>query len=168
MEKAKGTIWRESLVPFNGRRWCQFICEPHDSRNLLLVVVIEQEQLCVLLRMDLCEAEVGTRQPLNDAWDVTNWDGLCGAPWPGPPLPWIVGGNYSEDWAEMILRAVGRHRGSRSHWRFVLGFAPLASHGRATKPHISEWRDWIRTIIERILTGKARMHTKTESPRQSE
>ena len=21
------------------------------------------------------------RQPLNDAWDATNWDGLCGTPW---------------------------------------------------------------------------------------
>ena len=22
-----------------------------------------------------------TRQPLNDAWDAKNWDGLCGTPW---------------------------------------------------------------------------------------
>ena len=46
---------------------------------------------------------------MNDAWDVTNWDGLCGTPWlmvapqliltkkvtfeekgAGTPLPWIV------------------------------------------------------------------------------
>ena len=50
-----------------------------------------------------------TRQTLSDAWDVTNWDGLCGTPWQmatlelkltkkvtadkegaGPPLPRIV------------------------------------------------------------------------------
>ena len=25
-------------------RWCQFICKAHDSRNLLSVIMIEQEQ----------------------------------------------------------------------------------------------------------------------------
>ena len=24
---------------------------------------------------------IWTMQPLNDAWDATNWDGLCGTPW---------------------------------------------------------------------------------------
>ena len=64
----------------------------------------------------LCVAKNGvvlgnswTRQKLSDAWDATNWDGLCGAPWQmeapelkltkrvtadkegaGPPLPRIV------------------------------------------------------------------------------
>ena len=36
--------------------------------------------------------------------------------------------------------------------------AALASHGRATKPHNDECRERIRTIIERTLTGKARMN----------
>ena len=38
------------------------------------------------------------------------------------------------------------------------GCATLASHGRATKPHNDERRERIRTIIERTLTGKARMN----------
>ena len=38
------------------------------------------------------------------------------------------------------------------------GCAALASHGRATKPHIDECRERIRTIIERTLTVKARMN----------
>ena len=38
------------------------------------------------------------------------------------------------------------------------GCEALASHGRATKPHIDERRERIRTIIERTLTGKARMN----------
>ena len=38
------------------------------------------------------------------------------------------------------------------------GCAALASHGRATKPHNDECRERIRTIIERTLTGKARMN----------
>ena len=39
-------------------------------------------------RAVLCIAKNGVvrgtswmRQPLNDAWDATNWDGLCGTPW---------------------------------------------------------------------------------------
>ena len=38
------------------------------------------------------------------------------------------------------------------------GCAALASHGTATKPHTDECRERIRTIIERTLTGKARMN----------
>ena len=38
------------------------------------------------------------------------------------------------------------------------GYAALAWHGRATKPHNDECRERIRTIIERTLTGKARIN----------
>ena len=38
------------------------------------------------------------------------------------------------------------------------GCAALASYGKATKPHNDECREGIRTIIERTLTGKARMN----------
>ena len=38
------------------------------------------------------------------------------------------------------------------------GCAALASHGRAIKPHNDECRETIRTIIERTLTGRARMN----------
>ena len=38
------------------------------------------------------------------------------------------------------------------------GCAALASHGRGTKPHNDECRERIGTIIERTLTGKARMN----------
>ena len=49
------------------------------------------------------------------------------------------------------------------------GCGALASHGKATKPHDDECRERIRTIIGRILAGKARMNAfKTESLRQSE
>ena len=38
------------------------------------------------------------------------------------------------------------------------GCAALTSHGRATQPHNDECRERIRTIMERTLTGKARMN----------
>ena len=41
------------------------------------------------------------------------------------------------------------------------GCAALAGHGKATKPHNNECRERIRTIVERTLTGKARMNAYT-------
>ena len=38
------------------------------------------------------------------------------------------------------------------------GCAALASHGKATKPLNDECRERIRTVIERTLTGNARMN----------
>ena len=38
------------------------------------------------------------------------------------------------------------------------GCAAFAPHERATKPHNDECRERIRTIIQRTLTGKARMN----------
>ena len=38
------------------------------------------------------------------------------------------------------------------------GWAALESRGKATKPHDDKFREIIRTIMERTLTGKARMN----------
>ena len=40
----------------------------------------------------------------------------------------------------------------------VWGHELLASHGKATKPRKDEFRKRVGTIIERTLTGKARMN----------
>ena len=116
-----------------------------------------------------------TRQTLSDAWESTNWKGLCGTPWQmvapelkltkkvtadiegaGPPLPRIVEERALEvePGRFYVLSAdIEAHR----HTGGCPGCAALASHGRATKPHNDECREHIRTIIERTLTGKARM-----------
>ena len=111
-----------------------------------------------------------TRQTLSDAWESTNWDGLCGTPWQmvapelkltkkvtadkegvGPPLPRIVveRAPESEPRRLYVLSADTEAHGHTG--------GCLASHGRATKPHNDESRGRIRMIIERTLTGKARM-----------
>ena len=48
------------------------------------------------------------------------------------------------------------------------GCAALASHGKATKPHNDECRERIRTIIERTLTGKARMNAYKDRTAETE
>ena len=47
---------------------------------------------------------------------------------------------------------------AHSHTGGCPGCAALVSDGRATKPHNDQCRERIRTIIERTLTGKARMN----------
>ena len=60
MEKANGAIWRESLVAGNWRRWCQFICEPRDSRNHCLnrsSFVQYQERSCARQELDETDSD---------------------------------------------------------------------------------------------------------------
>ena len=47
---------------------------------------------------------------------------------------------------------------ARGHSGDCLRSAALASHGSATKPHNNECRERVRMIIERTLTGEARMN----------
>ena len=117
--------------------------------------------------MQLCES--WTRQTLSDAWESTNWEGLCGTPWQtvapelkltkkvtadkegvGPLLPRIT--LEVEPRRFYVLSADIQPHGHTE------GCAALASFGKATKPHNDECRERIRTIIEITLTGKARMN----------
>ena len=57
------------------------------------------------------------------------------------------------------VRAASAAAEAHGHTGGCPGFASLASHGRATKPHNDDCRERIRTIILRTLTGEARMDT---------
>ena len=57
---------------------CQLICKPHDSRNLGLH---DRSGAVFVLQRIVVRSKSWTRQPVNDAWDATNWDGLGGTPW---------------------------------------------------------------------------------------
>ena len=171
MDKANGSIRRESLK--NWRRRCQFIrmtqgifAGHHDRTGAVWSITKN-----VVVR-----GKNWTRQTLSDAWESTNWEGLCGTPWQmvapelkltkkvtadkegaGPPLPRIVFDRAPE--AEprkfYVLSADIEAHGHTGDCR---GCAAHASHGKATKPHNDECRERIRTIIGRTLTGKARMN----------
>ena len=94
-----------------------------------------------------------TRQTLCDAWESTNWEGLCGTPWQmvapelklakkvtadkegaGPPLPRIVVERAPkvEPRTCYVLSADIEAHG---HTGGCPGCAALASHGKATKAH---------------------------------
>ena len=75
-----------------------------------------------------------TRQTLSDAWESTNWEGLCGTPWQmvAPEL-------------KLTREVTGDKEGAGPPLpRIVVERAP------EVEPR--------RTIIERTLTGKARMN----------
>ena len=142
---------------------------------------------------DLCTAKNGvvrgkgwTRQTLSDAWESTNWEGLCGTPWQmvapelklakkvtadkegaGPPLPRIVFKRAPEV-EPGIFYVLSADIEAHGHTGGCPGCAALASHGRATQPHNDECRERIRTIIERTLTGKATMNTYTDRIAETE
>ena len=116
-----------------------------------------------------------TRQTLSDAWESTNLEGLCGTPRQmvapelkltkkvaadkerDPPLPRSVVERTPEVEPRRFYVLSGDIE-AHGHTGGCPGCAALASHGRATKPHKDECRERIRTIIERTLTGKARMN----------
>ena len=132
----------------------------------------------------LCITKDGcARQKLDktDAWESTNWEGLCDTPWqmvaPELKLTKKVTADRERDPQCQGLWLKERQRlnpEDSTSWLRTLKLTDtleaaqdvqLASHGKATKPH-DECRERIRTIIERTLTGKARMNaTKTESLR---
>ena len=140
-----------------------------------MVITIEQEQFLCITMNGVVRVKSWTRQTLSDACESTNWDGLCGTPWhmmaaelmltkkitadkegAGPPLPRIVVERTPEVDPRRfhVLSETLRLTVTRG----CPGCAALASHGRPTKPHNDECRERIRTIIERTLTGKARMN----------
>ena len=118
-----------------------------------------------------------TRQTLSDAWESTSWEGLCGSLWQmvaqefrltekksrltkkerDPPLPRTVVERAPEV-EPRRFHVLSADIEAHGHTGGCLGCAALASHGKATKPHNDERRERIRTIIERTLTGKARMN----------
>ena len=127
-----------------------------------------------------------TTQTLSDAWESTNWEGLCGTLWQmvapefkltktvttdkegaGPPLPRIVVERAPEVEPRRFY-VLSADIEAHGHTGGFPGCAALASHGKATKPHNDECRERIRTIIERILTAKARMNAYTDRIAETE
>ena len=127
-----------------------------------------------------------TRQTLSNVLESTNWEGLCGTPWQlvapelklaknvsadkegaGPPLPRIVVERAPEV-EPRKLHVLSADIEAHEHIGGCFGCAALASHGKATKPQNDECRERMRTIIERILTGKARMNAYAVTERVKE
>ena len=175
IEKADGAIWRESLDSVNWRRRCQFFAS-RMTQGIFVGHHCQTGAVFCIAKNGVVRGKSWTRQTLSDAWESTNWEGLCGTPWQmvvpelkltkkvtadkegaGPPLPRIVVERAPEVEPRRFY-VISSDIEAHGHTGGCPGCAALASHGKATKPHIDECRERIRTIIERTLTGKARMN----------
>ena len=159
------TIGEDGVSSFASRMTRGILAGHHDRTGAVLCITTN----------GVVRGKSWTRQTLSDAWESINWEGLCGTPWQmvapvlklmkkvtadkegaGPPLPRIVveRAPEAEPRGFYVLSADIEAHGQTGG---CPGCAALVSHGKATKPHNDEWRKRIRTIIERILTGKARI-----------
>ena len=74
-----------------------------------------------------------------------------------PPLP-RIGVERTPEVEPRRVNVLSADIEAYGHTGGCPGCAALASHGRAAKPHNDICRGRIRTIIDRTLTGKARMN----------
>ena len=111
-----GRRWRKPMAQFGEKVWFRKIGEDgvssFASRMTQGIFVGHHDRTGALLcitKNGVVRGKSWTRQTLSDAWESTNWDGLCGTPWQmvapelkltkkvtadkdgaGPPLPRIV------------------------------------------------------------------------------
>ena len=160
MEKASGAIWRESLVSSKWRRWCLFICEPHDSRNHLSLwsnrssFVYYQERSCAWAKLDETDTEwsMGRDELERLVWHAVENGGYC-----------IEVDKESHSWqrlSQKVFLYFFAEIEAHSHIEGCPGCAAPTSHGRAIQPHDNEPRERIRREPSRERQGW--MHTKTE------
>ena len=178
-----GRRWRKPMAQFGEQVWLRKIGEDGVSsfasrmtQGIFVGHHGRTRAVVCITKNGVVRGKSWTRQTLSDPWESKNWEGLCATVWQmvapelkltkkvtadkegtGPPLPKFVVERAPEDeprrfyvWSTDI-EAHGHTGGCPRR-------AALASHGKATKPHNDECRERIRTIIERTLTGKARMN----------
>ena len=179
-----GRRWRKSLAPFGEKDWFCKIGEDgvsafasritpgifvghRDSTGEVLCITkngvwgkIGRDRHWKILGMlrtgVACVARRGKWWLLNCSWQKEVTAYKEGGTSTAKDCCW----KSARGWPEKILRVVGRHRGSQTHWHHM---------EERQKPHNNECRERIRTVIERILTVRQGwMHTKTDSRRQSE
>ena len=158
-------IGEECVSSFTNRMTQGIFVGHHDRTGAVLCII----------KNGVVRGKSWTRQTLSDAWESTNWKGLCGTPWQmvaqelkltkkvtadeegaGPPLPRIVVERAPEAEPRRFY-VLSADIEAHGHTVGCPGCAALASHGKATKPHNDGCRERIRTTIARTLTGKARM-----------
>ena len=83
-----GGRWRKSMAQFGEKVWFRKIGEDGVSSSASRLTQGTFVGLHDRIRAVLCITKNGvvrgknwTRQTLSDAWESTNWDGLCGTPW---------------------------------------------------------------------------------------
>ena len=156
--RRSGRRWRKPMAQFGEKVWFRKNSEDGVSsfagRMTQGIFVGHHDRtgavLCIT-KNGVVRGDSWTRQTLSDAWESTNWEGLCGTPWQmvapeltltnkvtadkegaGLPLPRIVVERAPE--VEPVrFHVLSADIEARGHTGGCPGCAALASHGRATK-----------------------------------
>ena len=172
MEKADGAIWfhKIGVEGTNSfvKRMIQGIFVGHHDRTRAIFFITKS---------GIVRGKSRKKQTLSDAWESTIWEDLFDNAWhmvitetrltkkfiideegAGLPLPIMLVEKSLEierGRFYVLLADIEAH----GHMGSFLGYALLTSQGKATKPRRDEFREGIRTTIEKTLTGEARIDT---------
>ena len=153
-----GRRWRKPMEQFGEKVWFRKIGEhgvsSFASRMTPGIFVGHHDRtgavLCIT-KNGVVRGISWTRQTLSDAWESTNWEGLCGTPWrmvapelkltkkvtadrerAGPPLPRIVV-ERAPDVEQRRFCVLSTDIEAPGHTGGCPGCAALASHGKSDK-----------------------------------
>ena len=85
--RRKGRRWKNPMAQFGEKVWFRKIGEGGVSsfascmtEGILVGHHDRTGAVLCIIKNGVVRGKSRTRQPLNDAWDATDWDGLCGTP----------------------------------------------------------------------------------------
>ena len=156
MEKANGAIWREKCGFVRLEKTVSVLLQARTTQGIFVGHHDRTGAVLCITKNGVVLGKSWRRQTLSDAWESTNWEGLCVFPWQmlapelkmtkkveadregaGPPLPRIVVERAPEVEPRrfyVLCADIEAH----GHTGGCPGCAALASHGKATKPHNDE------------------------------
>ena len=135
--------------------------------------MIEQEQFLYVTKRGIVRGKSRTKQTSSDAWESMNLENRFCDPWHMVIRSYMVI-TETKLAIEVQPRIVAEKSPEVQRGRFYVssanieahghmwscpGYALLTSHGKATKPRKDEFRERGGTIIEKTLTGEARIDT---------
>ena len=163
MEKANGAIWRESLVFVKMEKMVSVSFASRKTQGIFVGHYDRTGAILCITKNGVVRGQSKTRQTLSDPWDATNWSGLCGTPWQmvatalkltkkvkgvGPPLPRTSRLTVTLKVVQVVQRP---HR--------------MEERSNRTTTNLEKESE---RLIERTLTGKARMNAYKDRVAESE
>ena len=154
--------WRKPMAQFGEKVWFRKIGEDDvgsfESRMTQGIFVGHDRTgavLCITMN-GVVRGTSWTRQTLSDAWESTNWEGLCGTPWQmvAPELKLTKKVTADKEGAgPQLPRIVVERAPENEPRRFDVLSADIEAHG-----HSGGCPGCAALASERTLTGKAWMN----------
>ena len=125
-----GRRWRKPMAPFGEKVWSALIA----TRMTQGIFVGHHDRtgavLCIT-KNGVVRRQSWTRQTLGDAWESTNWEGLCGTPWQmvTPELKLTKKVTTDKEAGPLLPRIVVERAPEVEPGRFHVFSADIEAHG---------------------------------------